>query len=312
MAIKVNSTIYSGEVLEQLLVRATTTNELVDGGHVHVHPGISKKFTLPRLRTGKMLQRRVEMPKSENSKGDFDYDEKYLEPQDFMAYTEFNPRIFEQIWRPFQPTGPLVFAELPAEIQNQLLTEMAKVVDFELSELYLTGKKGTGDREFFDGLITRMAADSEVVKPTASAIDKGNILTALETIKTNIPKALRKSKRLKIFMSYEDFDLYDAVLTAKEFKGVDYSAVSPERYKGYPIVALADIPKDVIFAAEGSSGIDSNLWIGVDFVDDAEVIQIDKVQANGELYFFKMLMKADTNTVYGEDIVFWDGRTEAP
>ena len=30
-----------------------------------------------------------------------------------MAFTVFNPRAFEQIWRKWQPKGNLVFAELP-------------------------------------------------------------------------------------------------------------------------------------------------------------------------------------------------------
>jgi hypothetical protein len=46
-------------------------------------------------------------------------------------------------------------------------------------------------------------------------------------------------------------------------------------------------------------------------VDDAEAIQIDKLTTAGEKYFFKMLMKADTNIVFGEDIVLYDGREAA-
>ncbi|WP_165043735.1 hypothetical protein [Dysgonomonas sp. ZJ709] len=309
MALIVNNTAYSGEVLERLLVRATTGNELVDGGHVRVQPGIKKKFTLPRLRTGEMLQRRVEMPGRTDSKGNFEYDEKYLEPQDLMAYTEFNPRVFENIWKPFQPDGELVFRELPSDVQDQLLAEMAKVIQFELGDLYLNGVKGAGAKDFFDGILTRIVADSAVIKPAATELTMETMLPALRTIKTSIPKALRNSRKLKIFMSIEDFDIYDAILTDKPFKGVDYANMNSGRYKGYPIVALADMPKDVIFVAEGTSGIDSNLWVGVDYAEDsANVIKIDRVAPNGELFFFKMLMKADTNTVYGEDIVLWDGR----
>jgi len=90
----IEGTAYSGEVLEQLLVRATTSNELVERGLIKLVPNVSKKYTLPRLKTGTMLQKRKEMPTDEDGKGNFTYDEKYLEPVEFMAFTTFNPRAF--------------------------------------------------------------------------------------------------------------------------------------------------------------------------------------------------------------------------
>ena len=42
--------------------------------------------------------------------------------------------------------------------------------------------------------------------------------------------------------------------------------------------------------------------------DDENVIQIDKVSAMSELYFFKLLMKADTNIGFGEEMVVMDSR----
>ena len=53
---------------------------------------------------------------------------------------------------------------------------------------------------------------------------------------------------------------------------------------------------------------DTNLWAGVNLVDDMDVIQIDKLTNAGERYFFKMLMKADTNIAWGEDVIMLDAR----
>lgn len=313
MAINISS-VYAGEVLEKLLVRATTSNELVDGGHIHVEPNIQKKFTIPRLKVGRMLQKRKEQPTEEDSKGDFDVTEKYLEPQDLMAFTTFNPRAFEKFWRPFQPTGNLVFRELPAEAQNQMLAEMAKVINFELGYEFINGVKGDAEGQYFDGILTRIVADNAVVKvDNPAAITESNILSVLKKVVGKIPKAMKAANikpRIKIFVSVANGEMYDYVLTEKPYKGVDYTAMSPERFKGYKIVPLADWPDDVVVAAIGSADMDSNFWAGVDYADDGEVIQIDKLTNAGEKYFFKMLMKADTNTVFGEDIVLYDGRVQ--
>jgi len=91
MAIKVQNTNYNGDVLEQLLTVATTSNEIVEKGLIHVIPGVEKKMSIPRLRVGTMLQKRKENPTVEDSKGDFNYSEQSLDPVDFMAFTVFNP-----------------------------------------------------------------------------------------------------------------------------------------------------------------------------------------------------------------------------
>ena len=312
MAVTITSA-YAGEVLEQLLVKATTGNQIVAGGHIHVQPNVTKKFAIPRLKAGKMLQRRKEQPVEADSSGNFTIDEKYLEPKDIMAFTTFNPRVFENIWRPFQSTGNLVFEQLPSNIQSALLTELAKVVDFELGGELINGQYHATDAgKYFDGILTRIMADSDVVEiATPAAITQSNVIAKMKLVRAAVPKAIKANPNLKMFMSVEDAESYEYELTDKPSKGQDYTNMNPERFKGIQIVALADWPKDVIVAAIATSGIDSNFWAGVAMADDAEAIQIDKLTNAGEKYFFKMLMKIDTNIVFGEDIVLYDGRAAA-
>jgi len=311
MAVTITSA-YAGEVLEQLLVRATTGNEIVDGGYIHVQPNVTKKFSIPRLKSGKMLQKRKEQPVEADSKGDFTIDEKYLEPQDVMAFTTFNPRAFEAIWRPFQPTGNLVFSQLPSNVQSQLLAELAKVVDFELGGEFINGIKGNSEGQYFDGILTRIVADEDVIEvPSPVAINQTNVIAMMKAVRALIPKAIKKNPNLKMFMSVEDGESYEYELTDKPSKGQDYTNMNPERFKGIPVVMLADWPKDVIVAAIATPGIESNFWAGVALADDTEAIQIEKLTNAGEKYFFKMLMKADTNIVFGEEIVLYDGREAA-
>lgn len=308
--IVVEKSAYDGEVLESLLVKATTGNEIVEGGHIRIVPNVTKKFTLPRLTAGKMLQKRKEQPNSANSKGDFQYSERYLEPQDMMVYTEFNPKIFENVWREFQPKGSLVFSELTPSVQSTMLEEMAKVLNFELGGHYINGVKGDAEGEYFDGLLTRIRKEAEVLKVVGTAaITKENILNILAEVKGKIPTHVSKNPNLKIFMSHEDFEIYDAVQTAMSSKGPDVTQMSIPKYKGIQIVVLTSWPKDVIVAMVASMDLGSNAWGGVSLVDDADVVKIDKVTNSGELYFFKMLMKADTNIVFPEEIVLYDGVT---
>lgn len=303
--IVIQGTNYSGEVLEILLTRAATGNELVEKGLIHVVPEVAKKYSIPRLRTGKMLQKRKEMPTDTDAKGNFTYDERELVPVDFMAFTTFNPRTFENIWRKWQPKGNLVFSELPAEGQNALLRELAKSVKFELGFHFVNGVFGDDDDHLFNGIVTRMLADKDVVTVTTK---ETTMIKKLKAVKDKIPTVMRANPGLRILMSIADFDKYDEELTQQPNKGANYTDMNVERYKGIRIVPMSNWPEGLIVATVCGMDYDTNLWAGVNLVDDMDVIQIDKLTNAGEKYFFKMLMKADTNIAWGEDVILLDGR----
>lgn len=310
MAVNIKSG-YTGEALQTMLVAAFTGNEIVDKGLIHVQPNISKNFYLPRIKPGKMLRKRVEQPKDSDSKGDFTIDDKVLTPEEFMAFTTFNPRAFDHIWRKWQPTGELVFAELPAEAQALMLSEMAKTVQFELGWHIINGEYAeTGDDKLFNGILKRITEDVSTVKITAPvAVTQGNVIETLGKIYKAIPKAIRSRADMRILMSVEDFDKYDDALSALPAKGTAYTDTNAKRFKGITIETLCDMPENVIVATIASSGVDSNLWLGVGDVDDQTTVKIDRLENAGERYFLKMLMKADTQTAWGGQTVLYDGRS---
>ena len=305
MAIVVKNTNYNGEVLEQILTLAATGNEIVEKGLIMVIPGVEKKISLPRLKSGKMLQKRKEHPGIEDSKGNFNYSEKSLDPVDFMAFTVFNPRAFEQIWRKWQPKGNLVFAELPPEGQNALLAELTKQVKFELGDHFINGTYGDDDDHLMNGILTQMTKDTELIivsgKPTT-------MLDKLKAVRKAIPVAIRNNPNLRIIMSVNDFDKYDDELTEREAKNASETDVNSKRYKGITIETLSAWPDDLIVTTLCSMGADGNFFAAVNLQDDEDVIQIDKVSNASELYFFKLLMKADTNIAWGEEVVLLDSR----
>lgn len=309
MAIQgLNTTNYGGEVLETVLTLATTGNELVGKGLIMVIPGINSSISIPRVKTGTMLQKRKEDPTKADSKGDFTYSEQKLVPKDMMAFTLFNPRAFEHIWRPFQPTGDLVFRQLPPNIQTLLLNELLKQVGNELGYQYINGEyKDTGDAYLMDGILTQAAQNVDVVKVKTVGT---TMLARLKELRAKIPVTMRKNPNLRILMSVEDFDQYDDELTQLANKGTAPTDINQERYKGIPFEVLTQWPKGLIVATLCDSGMNGNLFAAVNLQDDENVIQIDKWANASELYFFKMLMKADTQIGFGEEFIALDWRAD--
>ena len=306
MAIQgLNTTNYSGEVLENVLTLATTGNELVSKGLIMVIPGVNSSISIPRVKSGKMLQKRKEDPQKSDSKGDFTYSEKKLVPKDMMAFTLFNPRAFEHIWREYQPTGDLVFRQLPTNVQNILLQELLKQVGNELGYQYINGEYGDADSQLLDGILTQVAKDADIVKVKSTGT---TMLQRLKELRTHIPVTMRNNSNLRILMSVEDFDTYDDELTQLANKGAAPTDINQERYKGITIEVLTQWPAGLIVATLCDSGMNGNLFAAVNLQDDENVILIDKWANASEMYFFKMLMKADTQIGFGEEFIALDWR----
>ena len=308
MEINITNTNYSGEVLETILTKAATGNELVERGLIRMEPGVHTKFSIPRLSVGQTLQKRKETPEGSDATG-ATYSERAIEPKDFMAFVTFNPRSFEAIWRPFQPKGNLVFSQLPPEAQNKLLEEINKTVDYEVGYHLINGEyAASGDDHLFNGFVYRIANDADKIEVSSS---ETSIVGRLKDVRKAIPKPMRNNPRLRILMSVGDADKYDEELSAQDFKGTNWTDTNPQRFKGIQIEALAEWPDDFIVATLCGEDLGTNLWAACNLVDDPDVIMIDRLTNPSEIYFLKILMKMDTQVAFGEELVVLDNRETA-
>lgn len=305
MAIVIKNTNYNGEVLEKLFTLAVMGCQIVDKGLICVIPNVTKKLSIPRLKTGKMLQKSKEMPTDHDSKGGWNYSEHTLEPQEFMAFTTFNPNTLYNIWRPFQPTGNLVFTELPPNVQSALLDALSKQVQFELGGHYINGEYGDDDDHLFNGILYRMEHDSDVKRISTT---ETTMIGKLYALKAAVPEPIKEHPNLRYLMSLSDWEAYDQELTEREHKNSDETVLNRKMFKGVQIETLAGWPSGLLVATLCAPDESGNLFAGVNLPSDEDVIQIDKLTNAGERYFFKMKLEIDTNIAFGEEVVVLDTR----
>jgi hypothetical protein len=128
---------------------------------------------------------------------------------------------------------------------------------------------------------------------------------ALYTMFLKCPKNLRKSNKLVYVMGWELWDLYDQYLSSKDVKYTENADVNKYKFKGKRIVVINGIPEQTIALGKFTTGMDSCLWMGVDYATDQESVKVERLQANSELYFFQMRMKVDVNIVLPSEIIIW-------
>lgn len=296
---------YAGKVLQMITTRSFTGNEVVQGGHVYVKDGIRDKLILPIQKVSDIIQDRAETP---TTAGTINYKQRVLTPQDYMMYLEFNPRNFEGHWFEDMLTNGLLFRQLNPELQMSIVNEIMMYHDEYLGQALWTGNKtaGVAPNNKFDGFITVANADAATLKVASPvALTAANIISKLEATFKRIPVAVRTNPNLKIFLSIASFDLYREALQTLANKSISYESAAPRLFNAIQLVPLAGFPNDTLLAAVASASTASNLWVGVDGISDWSTLQVDRLQANSELWFFKALMKVAVQYRLPEEVVLY-------
>lgn len=298
------TTRYGGEVANTLLVQAATGNELFEKGLVHIYVGVKDTIAIPRLQLGKLLQKRKANPTSANSKGTLNIDERVLATQDIMVYFEFNPARFEHFWRKYQPVGNMVFEELPAEVQTQILQAVLTQAGSEIGLEFINGVKGDEEGQYFDGILTRIKAAANTVKVDCAETSQ---IARLRAVYKGTDPTIRDKAEFTFLMSKADADAYDDELADQVAKGKDPTEKNAERFKGHRVVGLTGWPEGLIVGTLCSLDENkTNLYAAVNLLNDYDCILVDKVSAASELLFVKMLMKADTQIAWDEAVTIFD------
>lgn len=301
----ITDTTYAGEAASQFIVKALTGADTINGGNVYVKDGIKKKFTIPRFDVDyeDIIQDRAATP---TSKGEFDVDGQALDPADYMIYTEFNPRDYEDHWFATQLNDTLIDRALPYTVESVLVQEVLKRhAKYFNKQIWNGDVTLTSIYKYFDGFLKKAknAADTVVV-PSPTTLTVSNIQGEFLRGYQLIEDALRYDPSMKYFCSYATWDLYDQSQVNQQFKGVDTTKGGVPYFKGRKVEKIADFPDNTFMIAKGTPTMESNLWVGLNSIAD-EGLQLARLQANSEKYFIKMLMKADVQIGWNNETVYY-------
>lgn len=302
----ITDTTYAGEVASNFIVKAITGADTVAGGHVYIKDGIKKKFTIPRWDANyeDFIQDRAATPVT---KGSMDVDGKVLDPADYMIYTEFNPRDFEDHWFATQLNPTLIDRTLPYSVESVVIQEVLKRhARYFNKALWRNDTTLLTIYKYWNGFLKNMAGDADVADVSSPVtLTASNIQGELKRGYDLIPAALRYDPSMKIFCSYATYDLYAQSQIDQTYKGIDITMVGRDEFKGKKVVKIADFPDDTFVIAKGLATPESNLWVGCNSVAD-EGLVLKQLQANSELWFIKMLMKADVQIGWGSECVAYN------
>lgn len=302
----ISDTTYAGEVASQFIVKSITGADTVNGGHVYVKDGIKKKFTIPRWDADyeDLIQDRAATP---THKGEMTVTGQDLDPANYMIYMEFNPRDFEDHWYATQLDNTLLDRSLPASAESVVVQGvLARHAKYFNKQMWNGDSTTAGIYKYFDGFVKKASDSADTLKVSSPVtLTKTNIQSKFQAGFDLIPAALKYDPEMKIFVSYATFDLYAQSQIDQTYKGIDVTEVGRDTFRGLKVVRIADFPDDTFIIAKGKANMESNLWVGLNSTAD-EGLKLAPLQANSELWFVKMLMKADVNYGWDSEVVLYE------
>ena len=305
---------YAGEAASQFIVKAITGADTIAGGHVYIKDGIKKKFTIPRWDANyeDFIQDRAAMPVT---KGTMTIDGQVIDPEDYMIFNVFNPRDFESQWMATQLSPEIIDRKLPYSVESVVVQEVLKRHAKYLNKALWNNSKSSPMKpiyKYWDGFIQNaLQSTGTILVPSPTTITAANIQAVLLSCYEELPEELRYNESMKFFCSYNTFDLYDQSQVAQQYKGIDITQSGKDTFKGRKVVKIADFPDNTILATIGTSTPESNMWVGMNSVDD-EGLTLGKYRPEGELWFIKMNMKVDVNFGWPSEVVLYGTGSGVP
>lgn len=282
----------------------------IDRGLMRVVMNSQDKVELGTFDTdADLLVDRVETP---SVSGDNMHKGKIIINQgDFMAYDEMNPMTqFDTDWRDYWATGKMTEAQVSPRIRRAILETYTPRVLENLEKLIWQGDTaGATHLSFFDGFQKLLTASGTVNKVTdlTVAIDKSNIIGVLDAMIATAPDAVLEKGNVGFTMSHRDKQIYySALRDASISKGTNLQDGGVDTYAGIKIVSCG-IAKNKILLHNQSTGEDANLVGATWMSQDYNSLQIEKLQANSELWFVKVLAKFGVNMTNEAQMVYYDG-----
>jgi hypothetical protein len=296
---------YAGEFAGKYISAALLSGSTIENGGITVKPNVKFKEVIKKVATSGLIA---------NASCDFadtgsvTLTERILQPEEFQVNIELCKKDFRSDWEAVQ-MGYSTFDKLPPKFSDFLISHVAAKVAEKTEQNIWTGVNANAGE--FDGFSTLLAADSDVIDVTGSAITSSNVISELGAIVDAIPSSLYGQEDMYIYVSQNIARAYVRSLGGFGASGLGANGVNAQgtqwwnngslSFDGVKLFVANGLADDTAVAAEKS-----NLFFGTGLLSDHnEVKVIDMADLDGSQNV-RVIMRFTSGVQYGigGDIVY--------
>ena len=178
------TTTYAGEFAGKYIAAALLSASTIENGGIEVKPNIKYKEVIKKVATNDLLK---------NATCDFDatstitLTERILQPEEFQVNLQLCKKDFRSDWEAIQ-MGISAFDQLPPSFADFLIAHVAAKVAQATEISIWRGANATAGQ--FDGLVTLMTADSDVIDVVGTSVTAANVIAEMGKVVDAIPSEL--------------------------------------------------------------------------------------------------------------------------
>jgi hypothetical protein len=296
---------YAGEFAGKYISAALLSGSTIENGGITVKPNVKFKEVIKKVSTSGLI---ADATCDFADTGSVTLVERILQPKEFQVNVELCKKDFRSDWEAIQ-MGYSTFDKLPPKFSDFLISHVAaKVAEKTENNIWKGDEDNAGE---FDGFTTLLAADSDVIDVTGSAITASNVISELGSIVDAIPSSLYGQEDMYIYVSQNIARAYVRSLGGFGASGLGATGVNAQgtqwwnngslSFDGVKLFVANGLADDTAVAAEKS-----NLYFGTGLLSDHnEVKVIDMADLDGSQNV-RVIMRFTSGVQYGigGDIVY--------
>ena len=301
------TTTYAGEFANEYVAAALLSGATLDNGGITVKPNIKYKEVIKKVASDDNLIKDASCDFTDT--GLITLTERIITPEEFQVNVELCKKDFHSDWEAVS-MGISAFDSLPPSFADFLIAHVAgKVAEKTENNIW---KGVTGNVGEFDGLVTLMTADADVVDVVGTAITAGNVIEELGKVVDAIPATLYGKEDLNLYVSQNVARAYVRALGGFAAAGLGANGTNAQgtqwfnngslSFDGVKIFVANGLANNYIVAAEKS-----NLYFGTGLLSDSnEVKVLDMADLDGSMNV-RVIMRFTAAVQYGigADIVLY-------
>jgi len=296
---------YAGEFAGKYISAALLSGSTIENGGISVKPNVKFKEVIKKVATSGLIA---------NASCDFadtgsvTLTERILQPEEFQVNIELCKKDFRSDWEAVQ-MGYSSIDKLPPKFSDYLTSHVAAKVAKKTEQNIWQGVNANAGE--FDGFSTLLAADSDVIDVTGSAITASNVISELGSIVDAIPSSLYGQEDMYVYVSQNIARAYVRALGGFGASGLGAAGTNSQgtqwwnngslSFDGVKLFVANGLADDTAVAAEKS-----NLYFGTGLLSDHnEVKVIDMGDLDGSQNV-RVIMRFTSGVQYGigGDIVY--------
>lgn len=300
------TTTYAGEFAGKYISAALLSASTIENGGIEVKPNIKYKEVIKKIATDDVLK---------DATCDFDptstvtLTERIIQPEEFQVNLQLCKKDFRSDWEAVQ-MGVSAFDSLPPSFADFLIAHVAAKVAQKNETNIWSGTNATAGE--FDGLVTLMTADADVIDVVGTTVTAANVIAELGKVVDAIPSTLYGKEDLNLYVSQNVARAYVRALGGFGAAGLGANGTNAQgtqwwnngslSFDGVTIFVANGLGDNYIVAAEKS-----NLFFGTGLLSDHnEVKVIDMADIDGSQNV-RIVMRLTAGVQYGigSDIVLY-------